>query len=214
MSVTLLVAGVMTGFIVVPMIIWFIFWTTSFRYPVTIHRQVGETFGNTVEFDDKFKVREKDGHHVIIFKRQMGGSQSFPGEFWTKVFKNKSQKFTDDQWHSMLRSGKISRKLHLYQTTEGEFHPIGIGVDKEGKPTFKVLPQDNRAYLVNRFKKNNEMTMDSRKQLIVYLAITGGFLMLVVAFVLWLVYMTESAANICGVAGPNFISTAQGVVGG
>ena len=197
-------------FIVIPALIaWFI-WEKTFRYKCFIAKQTGNDPDNVVWFEDKFKVLQKEGYYRIIFRRQISQSQSFPGELWSKFFRNKSIKFDNNRWMHLNIPKHIARGLFLYQTTEGEYHPMRL--ERDG--VMKTLSQDNRAFLVHQFKKSAELALTPRKQIIAIAAVIGGIVILGICFVLFLVYLTDAAADICGTAGNTFIDTATNTIGG
>lgn len=210
-TITVVVVAVVAGIIVIPAAIWLFMWWTSFTHKVWIAKQSGRDESDVIWVEDKCKVKDEKGQHVITFRGHKGASPSFPGEFWTKVFKLKAAKVTDEDWPFVRKN--IGRGLYLYQTTEGEFHPMRI-VSEGTRKGFKVLSQDNRGFVIRSLSDNNELTLSGRRQMFIYLAVAGVFIVLVVAFIMWLVYITETATNLCGVAGSNVLETLQGTVGG
>jgi len=214
MSIFIYVAGFIGAFIFIPALVWFIWWNKSFVHKMWIAKQSGKEVTDVIWIEDKFKVVDKGGEHIIILKRHHGKTPSFKGEFWAKVFKVKNTVINIDssEWTVHLRK-HLGRGMFVYQSTEGEFHPMSI-LEAKGDLGFKILPQDNRGFIIRSMSQTNELSLNSHKQMIIYLAIVGAFVILVIAFVLWLIYMTESASNLCGVTGKTFSETAKNVVVG
>lgn len=212
MTVFITVLSFVLALIFIPLGIWFVWWNKSFIHRVWIAKQSGQEVTDVIWVEDKFKVVNKNGEHTIIFKRHHGGAPSFSGDFWAKVLKNQTIKINsdDEKWKRYLKK-QLGRGMFLYQSTEGEFNPMSI-IQTPGGTAFKVLPQDNRGFIVRGMSEVNELSLNSRRQMIIYLAIVGAFVILVIAFVLWLIYMTESATNLCGTAGKTFSETAKNVV--
>ena len=198
---------------IVPFAVWFYFWNKSFIHTVFIAKQSGRDVSDVLWVRDQFKIIERNGVHVIAFKRHKGKSPSFSGDFWCKVFKNNGISIDDDVWKKISMPKMIGRGLFLYQNTEGEFHPITLSIGSH-HPEFKVLTQDNRAFIVQGLRETQALTLTAKKQVIAIVAVVIAILVLAVLFFLFLMYLTEAATNICGRTGTTFMQTAQGVVGG
>lgn len=214
MAVVMIALGVVLAIFLIPALIWFIIWNASFVHRALIFKQAGADVSDVIMVEDKFKVVERDGFYLIILKRHYSKTPAFPGRFWFKWLKNKTIKFTNEEWLNKNMRKDIARGLMLYQTTEGELRPVGFEKDDDQVVKLKVLAQDNRAWVVHASKKVNELTLSSRKQLISILAVIGAILILGVCFVLFIVYVSEAGADICGNVGTTFIDTAGKVVGG
>jgi flagellar basal body-associated protein FliL len=211
-SLAIIVVLAIVGMIAFPAAIWAFFWWNSFKHKVWIAKQSGKDESDVIWVEDKCKVVDINGEHQIKFRGHKGGSPSFPGGFWTKVFPKKlPHSMSEKQWYEMKKS--LGRGIFLYQTTEGEFHPMRIQTDNEGFKSFRVLTQDNRGFIIRSLSDNNELAFNGRKQMITYIAIAGVFIILAICFIIWLVYLTESASNVCNVASSSFTETAQGVIG-
>lgn len=200
-----------------PLVLWYIFWEMSFTYPVWIARQAGKNIDDVIWFQDKCKVRNKQGVHTIIFRRQISKSQSFTGDLWSRFFKKKGVKFDDKKWKSLNMTKHLQRGLFLYQTSEGEFHPMKVA-QKNEEVEMRILTQDNRMFLMNQTIEANELTLSKRQQMMVYGAIIVAFIALAVVFVLFLIYLNERAGEMCmnvvQNTGNQFLETTQGAVGG
>lgn len=207
------VVGFLVGIVVIPALIWLWWWNTSFIHKATIFKQSGKDVSDVIQFEDKFKVIDRNGVHLIVFKRQQGKSPSFPGSSWLKWMRHKTIKITDENEWSVMRK-HLSRGAMFYQTTEGEYHPVGFVKNDKGLAELKVLTQDNRLFLVSTYQEINDLTWTTRKQLIALAVIIGAIILLGVCFVLFLVYLTEASSNASAVASPSFIETASNVVVG
>ncbi len=210
-SPIVIVVGILIGMVVVPAVAWFVIWYNSFKFKVWIAIQSGEDTTDVIWMEDRFKVVNKEGRNTIIFRFQKDKSQSFGYKQWTKVL-NKKIDFDESAWRGLKKH--LRRGLFLYKTTEGEYHPMEPTILEKDKRGFRVLPSDNRGFLIDQFQHINNLTLTSRKQIIALAMIIVGIVILSICFVLFLVYLTEASQNICGVAGNTVLKTAQGVVGG
>lgn len=221
MNIGITIALILGGLLFIPAVTAFVFWDRGFNYRVEIIKQVGKDPNDVIRVRDRFKVRQKNGVHTIIFRNQMRTTwsreetPSIPFRYWTKYLK-KEIKYTDDQWNNMDLSRSIKRGLLLYQSTEGDYRPIEFAYDKEGVKA-KILSQDNRRWTVSKLREESEFTLSKTQQLIVYGGITIAFIIMGVAFVMFLIYLSESAANLCAFGQSTtstFIQGAQAAVGG
>lgn len=209
-SVQWFIVGVIMVFVVLPILGWLVWYFTSFKYVARIARQTGSDPNDVVWINDKFKVVEKNGQYIIKFRIQKEKSQSFPYSFWSK-HSNKNWKITHEEWLRMDLSKNIRRGLILYQTTEGEYHPMTIR--EYGK--FEVLPQDNRAFIVSQYSHVNDLSITPTKAFIAAGILALAVIVLGVLFVLYLVYLQEAqlAQGVVQPAGNTFLNAAQGAVG-
>lgn len=223
----LLIAGI----IIVPVIIGAILWYLSFKLPVTIYQQTGNSLDQCIIRHDKFKVKNKRGAFVIMFRGARGRSPSFNGDVW--------------QQYDM--KGRIKRGLSLYQTTEGEFHPLAVTPtmvqrikrdeqgaivrDATGKPMYeevmqaslKILSQDNREFIMNQTVEITKLTMTSRERLMTIGIVAIAAIIIAAMVIIAIIYLSDMANNICNLA-PNtgayatnssgVLNVAQGAVGG
>ena len=208
-SVLWYVVGAVLVLVGLPMIIGILWFFKSHRYTAKIARQTGESTNDVVWINDKFKVIEKGGQYMIKFLWQREKSQSFPFSVWSK-YSNKKWKMTHEEWMRQDLSKHIRRGLILYQTTEGEFHPMTIATTG----TFQVLPQDNRAFIVDQYNHVNELSITPTRAYIAAGILALAIVVLGVLFVLYLVYLSEvqATANIAPRTN-DFLNAAQGVVG-
>lgn len=224
----LLIAGI----IIVPTVIIAIAWFLSFKLPVTIYQQTGNGLDQCIIKQDKFKVKNKRGAFVIMFRGTRGRSPSFPGEVW--------------QQYDM--KGKIKRGLSLYMTTEGEFHPLAVTAsliprikrdeqgaivrDAEGKAMYeqvlqaslKILSQDNREFIMNQTVEITKLTMTSRERLMTIGIVAIAAIIIAAMVIISIIYLSDMANNICNLApstggfvqqnSSGVLNYAQGAVGG
>ena len=216
------------GFIFLPAVIGFVWYQKSFIHKCWIAIQTGTDRGDVVWKEDRFKVVNKLGHHTIIFKHSRGGAPSPAGTFWTKLIHKKNAVVDYDAglWKTKGLANKIQRGLFLYRTIEGEFHPMSIvdvgDLDKDGKPTaavtFKVLSQDNRAFLIAADRDVQNLTLTGKKQLIAIIAVIIAIVILGICFILFLVYLGQNTDKLCGVGqtvrDSGIIEGVQGAIGG
>lgn len=211
-SVAWFIAGAMVVLIGGPLLFLFFFWWTSFKFTARIAKQAGDNVDDVIWIEDRFKVVKKDGYHIIKFRWQRETSTSIPYKFWSKHSKKKPT-WTDDQWKTLDMSKHLRRGLHLYMTTEGEYHPLVI--NKSGQ--FQILPQDNRAHIVSEFEHVNDLTLTPKKAYIAAGILGIAVIVLGIAFVFYLIYLQEAQMAALGAAqsaGNNFLNAAQGAVGG
>lgn len=202
MAGALIVIIIVGGFIILPATIGFIFYQKSFIHKVWIAIQTGTDRGDVVWKEDRFKVVNKLGHHTIIFKKARGGAPSPAGNLWTKLLSSKNAEIDFDAglWKTKGMANKIQRGLFLYRTIEGEYHPMSIIDDKAGNVTFKVLSQDNRAFLIAVDRDVQNLTLTGKKQLITLLAVIVAIVILGICFILFLVYLGQNTDKLCGIA--------------
>lgn len=215
MNIGLIIALILGAIIFIPALIWYAWWEISFNLKVQIFKQVGKDPNDVIRVQDRFKVRQKNGVYTILFRNQLSNTPSPPFMYWTKYLP-KQKEYTEEQWKSADFSRQIKRGLMLYQGTEGDYRPLEFVKDGEHTKA-KILSQDNRRWVMSKLREESEFTLSKRQQLIIYGGIIIAFIVLGIAFIMFLIYLSENAANLCQFGASNtgqFIQTVQGAVGG
>lgn len=216
MNIGLLIGLLLGALIFIPLLIWYVWWEISFNLKVQIFKQVGKDSNDVIRVQDRFKVRQKNGVYTIIFRNQLSNTPSPPYMYWTKYL-GKSKEYTEEQWKTLDLSRQIKRGLMLYQGTEGDYRPIEFVKDATGVEKAKILSQDNRRWVMSKLREEAEFTLSKKQQLIIYGGIIIAFIILAVVFVMFLIYLSENAQNVCAFGQSTtgqFIQTVQGAVGG
>lgn len=182
------------AFAIIAMIFFFVMYKKSFRNTAMIARQTGKEVTDVIWIKDKFRVKSVDGAWVIQFWNLREKTQSIQGNLWQRFLKNDSKtlKFTKERWDSSDLSKHIQRGVYFYETTEGEFFPMQIKMDDKN-PSFNVLSQDNRMFLINEFKNINNLTRNRKMELVTLGGIIAACLVLCVIFIFGIIYLNEAS---------------------
>ena len=177
------------------MITSIVIYNKSFKNRAIIARQNGKDVDNVIWIEDKFRVRMKEGHWFIQFKKLREKTNSISGEFWTRFIKKKKTptalEYTPEEWKGLDLSKLIQRGVFFYETNEGEFHPMSIS-GKEGKYGFNVMSQDNKRWLANEIKDINSLTRNKNKDMLLLGGIVLAILILGIVTIFSIVYMKET----------------------
>lgn len=195
----------------VPALIWFILWRNSFRHPVQVFIQTGKDPSDVVKAEDMCKVVENDGVKMIKFRRMRGNAPVAEGKLWLKFAPKNLQIDVSKAWETHNIANKLLRGLCVYRSVDGQYHYMDITQEKD----LRVLSSDNTAFIVRQLHNNHRITSTMRERLIT-LGIGGiVFIVLGVAFIMFLVYLSQNAANLCTVqADPGVVAdTVTGLVG-
>jgi hypothetical protein len=205
-------------FIVTPLLFWLWIWNKSFIHTVRVAVQTGEDPTDVVWKTDKFKVIDRDGYNQIAFKYMKGGARAPSGDKWTKFITRDNLTVDITKfWKTKNLPNLIQRGLFLYRSLDGQFSPMVI--TKGGD--FKVLPEDNRAFIVQTQRDVSRLVMTGKQQLIAVVIVVVAMLVLGISFVMMLVYLGQvftSNAAMCAVgqavAENGLVAGAQAVIGG
>lgn len=191
-TVWLMIITIIIGMMLV--VVGIIFYNKSFKNVARIARQTGKEPGDVIWINDRFRVKNTDGHWVIQFRHLREDTQSIDGKFWTKfVPSNKKISYTKDAWNTQQLSKHIQRGIYFYETTEGEFFPMDIIKTTEGGRAFRVLTQDNRSFLINQFKKISDLTRNKRLEMLTLGGIVAACLVLGIIFIFGMIYLNEAS---------------------
>ena len=226
---------VMILFIVFIVIVLAVLYNRTFKNRAIIARQTGKDVSDVIWIEDKFRVKNREGLWIIEFRKMRQKTLSIDGKFWTKFIKKKKQagilKYTKEEWDGLELSKKIQRGIFFYETTEGEFFPMEIR-DVEGKPSFSLITQDNRQFIINETQDVNSLTRNKKRDTLVLVALIVGIIVIAFMFVFGIIYMNETTKTNMAAIGascsqgiqqayinatktdPTFLSTATGMVGG
>lgn len=218
MNILIVLAVIVFLFIVTPLAVWLYIWNKSFVHRVHVAIQTGTDPTDVVWKSDRFKVIDQGGYNLIVFKFMKGGARAPTGDRWTKfLIGDKTVADVSNLWKTHNMPNLIQRGLFLYRNLEGQFRPMAIQADG----TFKVLSEDNRAYLIRKNTEAQRLLMTGKQQLIAVVIVVVALLVLGIAFVMVLVYLGQvfsSTSSMCAVgqavAEQGIMAGAQAVVGG
>lgn len=203
-----------------------------YKNRVWIARQTGSDPTDVIWVEDRFYAKNINGLWVLKFKNIKDEAPSFDGSVHTKALRKSPPKIlrlTRDQWAALDMSRKLQRGLFLYETTEGEYFPLKIGVNIDGQHTLQRIDANTRMFLIKSTQNKNDLTRNRRREFLVLGGIIAGCIVLGVIFVIGIIYIhnesilgIESAKSACYSAtqaavngtSNSFIGQIQGVVGG
>lgn len=218
MNVLIILGVIVFLFIVTPLAVWFFLWNKSFIHKVQVAVQTGEDPTDVIWKEDRFKVIDKGGYNLIVFKFMRGGARAPIGDRWTKfMIGNNTVVDVTNLWKTKNIANKIQRGLFLYRNLDGQFSPMKI--NREGD--FQVLSENNRAYLIRANTEAQRLVMTGKQQLTAVVIVVVALMILGVAFVMTLVYLGQvfsDSSSMCAVgqavAENGLVAGAQAVIGG
>lgn len=169
-------------------IILFVFFLVnknSYRHTVWIARQTGKNFDDVIWIPDKFKLRNVNGSWEVKFYTIREKTPSIDGRFWTKTlnpaYVRKIVKFDKLYWDNHDMSRQLKRGLMLYETTEGEFYPMGITKDNSSKTiNLTTFNQDNRMFVANETQSANSLTRNKNQDKLMLWGIIIGIVGIII----------------------------------
>lgn len=192
----IIVTGIIVFFVLFFLLIAGILYNKSFKNRALIARQTGKDTDDVIWIEDRFRIKNDNGFYVMQFKHLREKTPSLSGAFWSKFISKKEQnkiiRVTKEQWGLLDLSKKIQRGLFLYETTEGEFFPIGLRQD-EKQPVFSAISQNNRQFIINQTQDINSLTRSKRREMTVLLAAIISCFVLAVIFIFGIIYLSETA---------------------
>jgi hypothetical protein len=182
----------------------------SFKNRTIILRQTGINPGDVIIVDDMIKLRNLDGVWEIQFYNMREKSPSVPGKYFmrflAKKYSQKILRMGDDAWKQQDMSSKIKRGIIFYETTEGEFFPMGITVDNVQRTiNLTTVNQDNRSFVLSNLKKHNDLTKNKNAEKLLLWGIIVGIIGIVVVSGILIYFQNkthedniQATAAICG----------------
>jgi flagellar basal body-associated protein FliL len=202
----------------------FLFNKKSYRNDVWIARQTGANLDDVIWIKDKFKVLYVDGNWILKFYNMKERTPSVNGSYWTKFmspkFNNRLMQIPKEEWHTLDMRGKLKRGLFLYETTEGEFYPMGINTkDQLGKDIkLTIFNQDNRSFVASETQDVNSLTRNKNKDKLVLIAIIIGIVAMVIIGGMIIYFQNknhessiQATAQLCGQYTVNIINALTNV---
>lgn len=189
----------------------------TFKYRVDIDVQSGDKPNSFIRLRDKCKVTKQKGGKVIIkFQKLRFVSPSIPFKWWLTTNKSRKYEIPRDgagglraDWSDVRQ--RLDRGLHLYMSTEGELRPVHYNDEMQ---LDAVVSQDNRNFIIDQVKENAEIASGRWERFWSLAAGPITIIFLGIFFVLFLVYITKNAQEICNVPGhaQTVINATQGLI--
>lgn len=166
---------------------------TSFKHPCMIAIPDSDNPSSVTWVPDRFKVRERDGHLEVLFRKYRSKLYAPPNRFMTRWLKENQELPPRNDWYKLNHTDArkaILRGAHFYQVNEEEYKVMGI--DASGD--FTVVDHDSRQ-LVRDGIRNRAKLLTSFKERALQVALFLGAMLIIglVAIGIWV--LTLKAAN-------------------
>lgn len=195
----LTILGVGLGGGLILLLFFLILYRKSFKHKAIILRPTGDGDSHIV-IEDKFKTvyNTEKKLHLLVFRKMFKHKILSPDfKNWLRVWKGDATQYnnlaglSDQQLKQMLQFGAI-----FFQPTEGELKPVVV---EKGK--LRVLDQDNRAFIIDDIRAQQQFKNRNKDKIINALLMGGTVLVVGVVLVFFVIYfdkmMSHNIAAVC-----------------